>query len=114
LDFLRSEINDRKQKLASLEDNELSSFRQGLTKIREGAETLIIQPSFAPRLRSMSALIWISIIPLLILIYATSVAIWQRDHQKEIHEIATMTASAMPTATATLAATPVVTFTPGP
>ena len=116
LDFLRSEINDRKQKLASLQDNELSSFRQDLTKIREGAETLIIQPSFAPRLRSMSALIWLSIIPLLILIYASWIAIWQRGHQTEIHATATFIASAMPSATlpAAPSATPVVTFTPVP
>jgi hypothetical protein len=116
LDFLRSEINDRKQKLASLQDYELSSFRQDLTKIREGAETLIIQPSFAPRLRSMSALVWLSIIPLLILLYASSIAIWQRGHQTEIHATATYIASAMPSATLLPApsATPVVTFTPGP
>ena len=113
---LRSAINDRKQKLASLQDNELSFFRQDLTKIREGAETLIIQPSFAPRLRSMSALVWLSIIPLLILIYASSIAIWQRGHQIEIHATATYIASAIPSATLLPApsATPVVTFTPGP
>jgi uncharacterized phage infection (PIP) family protein YhgE len=108
---LRSKINDRKERLASLQDHELSSFRQDLNKIREGAETLIIQPSVAPRLRSMSALIWLGLIPFLLFVYMTYYSLLQHWDRDLIHQTATAYASAYPSATmpATESVTPEVT-----
>jgi protein tyrosine phosphatase (PTP) superfamily phosphohydrolase (DUF442 family) len=111
LDLLRSEIDDRRQKLASLQDNELSAFRQDLTKIREGAETLIIQPSFAPRLRSMSALIWIGLIPFILLVYIVYFALWQQVNKVDIHATATVYAATYPSPTLIETAIPAVTLT---
>jgi DNA repair exonuclease SbcCD ATPase subunit len=112
LEQLRSEINERKQKLESWPDSELTSFRANLDRIRESANTLVIQPSFATRLRSISMLVWIGIIPAVLLLYMGIVAMWQRNHQNEIQTIAAMTSTAMPTATATFPRSPAITLTP--
>jgi hypothetical protein len=64
-------------------------------EIEERAELLVTRPGLFERIESVSVFVWLSILPLLILIYASWIAIWQRGHQPEIRATATYIASIM-------------------
>lgn len=114
---LEQEKEDRKKELRSVDAYGLAALRKDIRDLKERAEALSDRESWFARLRRASGFIWLGIIPLVIVIYAIAITIWQWRAKPTIQAFfmetataQTATAAAMPTATATLFPTP----TPSP
>jgi len=101
LNSLELQKEDKKKRLETADEYELADLRKELGKLKERAEALASRESWLVRLSRVSVLVWLGIIPLLLAIYASYMAIVQWNSQPRIHDYATQTAQAMPTATET-------------
>lgn len=106
---LKSEIEDKKKSLKSLDDSRLASARREIGMLKEKAQSLVSKPgweSIAP------APIWLAVglalIPLLIALYSSILAILQWHYQPQIRFFASQTAEIM------LTTPPPTTETPTP
>jgi predicted AAA+ superfamily ATPase len=113
LKSLEDEKEKKKERLQSVDENELVSLRKEISKMKERAESLASKESWLVRLSQVSVLVWLGIIPLLLVLYTGYVAILQWNSQPVIHIYATetavavtQTAQAMPTPTETPIPTP--------
>lgn len=115
LSQLVEEVKQQQQRLTTLTDDELVSFRHTIGEIKERSETLIIHPSLTSMIQSGAAIFLLAIIPVALVLYMLVTIRWQTIHQNEIQTIAAMTGSAIPTLTLTnsLEATP-TSVTPSP
>src|SRR5688572_2149990 len=100
LKSLELEKEDKKRSLQSADEYELAILRKEINKIKERAESLASRESWLVRLSRVSVLVWLGIIPLLIVLYISYLAVLQWNSQPQIRDYATtQTAEAMPTVT---------------
>ena len=110
---LEEEKEDTKKRLQSGDDYELVSLRKEISKMKERAESLASRESWLAKLSRVSILVWLWIIPLLVAIYASYIAILQWNSQPQIRDYATtQTAEAMRTLTPSATEAPATTSTP--
>jgi len=96
---LELEKEAKKKKLQSADEYGLASLRKDIGKLKERAESLAAKESWFARLKRVSIVVWLWIIPLLIAIYTGYIAIWQGVKQPTIQAIQLETSTAQ-TATA--------------
>jgi len=114
LEFLRTEIDNRRSGLESIPDEDLTSFRRDIVKLKDRTEAVILKRGFFAWIRSISVVFWLALIPYVLFIYMAYYSLWQYNDRDVIHQTATAYASAYPSATVPPPATntPEVTLTP--
>ena len=107
---LEDEKKDKKKELRSAGEYRLASLRKDIRNLKERAETLANREGWFARFGRAPALAWLGIIPLIVAIYASFIAIWQwlekpkiQEYYMETATAQTATAQAMPTAAETSA-----------
>jgi hypothetical protein len=103
---LQEEQEDKKNAVRSAGVGGLASLRKDIRDLKERTEELANREGWFARIGQASALVWLAIIPLIVAIYAITIAIWQWREKPRIEAFRletataqTATAQAMPTAT---------------